>query len=542
MKLKQRSGTEADRERSIVECLPDAVVITTLDGTIRYANPAAEHLFGRYASDLVGTSISFPVRLGGISEIELQRPGGRMLPAELRVGETEWAGERVRVLTLRDATDRKRAEERAAQLDRERVARAEAEAASEAKSEFLAIMSHELRTPINAVIGYADLLHLGVAGPLTKDQQVKVTRILDSARHLLGLVNEVLDLSRVDANTLTVQRRAVLRAKVVDAALAVMQPDADARGVQMHSNCVDQTAAFLGDADRTRQILVHLLDNAIKFTQPGGRILVDCCDGLTPGPGVQLGDFSHWLCVRVVDTGVGIPPDRLASIFDPFVQVEGGHTRSSDGTGLGLTVSRRLARLMGGDLTVESELGKGSTFTLWLPAASEEQRGAADWQFAHAPIQPLDGLCEIGAVLTRATPAIIHAITDRIRAEQLLPGARSLRGAQLADHLGAYIVDLAGTLAAIEEMRGEPSRLLTDGADIQQLVADRHGAQRADLGCTLVNLRREWDIIGEEMTKVIRGVPVGDAAIAEALNVLERFLESGRTTSERALLRSHPRS
>lgn len=538
METERRRASDRDRLHSIVERLPDAVVIAGMDGSIRYANPAAEHLFGRYVRDLIGQDVGFPVVLGGLAEIEIVRPGGRVVTAELRVAETQWDGERVRVLTLRDATDRKRAEERSAQLERERLARAEAEAASQAKSEFLAIMSHELRTPINAVIGYADLLNLGISGPLTADQRVKVTRILDSARHLLGLVNEVLDLSQVDANRMSVQKRAVRLGLTVDAALAVIQTVADARGIQLKSSCNDGNGAFLGDADRVRQILVHVFSNAVKFTHPGGSVSVTCECDVTPEEGAVLGEHKRWVCVRVTDTGVGIPRDRLASIFDPFVQVQAGRTRPTDGSGLGLTVSRRLARLMGGDLTVRSEPGRGSTFTLWLPGATDEQREAADWRRVSQPVQQLEGLCEVGAMLTRALPNIVETIVTRIRGEQLIPGGRALRNAQLADHIAAYIADVASTIGAIEEMRGEPSRLVTDGSDIQLYVADRHGTQRAGLGCTSAALHREWAIIAEEMERIVRGAPVSEEAIEEALGVLERFIDSGRSAAVRALLRA----
>src|SRR5215216_3163036 len=149
---------DQSRLRSIVERMADGVVVVGFDGVIRFANPAAEQLFGRSADELTQTEFGFPAVTGDTAEIDVVRPGGGTVLAELRVVETEWEGEPSRLVSLRDITDRKRAEERAAQLDRERVARAEAEAANHAKSQFLAIMSHELRTPLNAVIGYSELL------------------------------------------------------------------------------------------------------------------------------------------------------------------------------------------------------------------------------------------------------------------------------------------------------------------------------------------------------------------------------------------------
>src|SRR6185436_17090077 len=154
----------------------------------------------------------------------------------------------------------------------------------------------------------------------------------------------------------------------------------------------------------------------------------------------------------------GIPTDRLASIFDPFVQVEAGKTRTSDGSGLGLTISRRLARLMGGDLTVESEADKGSTFTLWLCEASASDREAADWR-AESPdaAERLQGLSDTGNALLRELPNLCDAFVDRLRTERIVPNAHVLRSTQLADHVVGYVALMASMLKAIEEARGQPS-------------------------------------------------------------------------------------
>jgi len=270
-----------------------------------------------------------------------------------------------------DVTERIRAEEeRDRALYEAERARVEAEEASRAKSGFLANMSHEIRTPINAIVGYTDLIEMGIAGPVTERQQSQLERIRLSSQHLLGLINEILDFAKVESGQMTTRFEAVPVAEVVQAALALVQPQAAKAGLDVE-NRVDGDCAFSfrGDLDRVRQILVNLLSNAVKFTESGGRVVVEC--GVSPVPlaGARLAGEGPWTYVRVRDTGSGVPTAQAESIFEPFVQGETGHTRTKGGTGLGLAISRQLARLMEGDITLESEPGQGSTFTLWLPAS-----------------------------------------------------------------------------------------------------------------------------------------------------------------------------
>ena len=257
------------------------------------------------------------------------------------------------------------------------TAQGEAEEANRAKSQFLANMSHELRTPINAIIGYADLLEVGVAGPLTEGQQSYVDRLKSGSQHLIGLVNEILDLAKVEAGEMVVERQAAPIVDAAEAALSLVAPQAAAKEIEvvLEPPACDPESLYLGDADRVRQILVNVLSNAVKFTPSGGRIMVRChlldaCDH-TGAEGPRTGPC---IGVEVEDTGVGIAPEHLSRVFEPFLQVDDKNTRQEGGTGLGLTISRKLARLMGGDLTVESRPGEGSTFTLLLPAGTANER------------------------------------------------------------------------------------------------------------------------------------------------------------------------
>ena len=246
--------------------------------------------------------------------------------------------------------------------------RLEAEAASTAKSDFLAKMSHEIRTPINAMMGYAELLQMGISGPVTAAQQNQLDRIRASGNHLTELVGEILDLAKIEAGRMSVEERVASVADVADAALALIRPQAATKGVDVGSTTNGNgKPSFIGDPHRVQQILTNLLTNAVKFTPTGGQVSVHCA--LRPRHENPNSRGEHdWACVMVKDTGVGIARDDFDRIFQPFVQVDDGYTRNHGGTGLGLTISRSLAQMMGGDLTVESDIGVGSQFTLWLPS------------------------------------------------------------------------------------------------------------------------------------------------------------------------------
>lgn len=235
--------------------------------------------------------------------------------------------------------------------------RAAAEDANRAKSTFLAVMSHELRTPLNAIGGYVQLLDMGVHGPVTQAQSETLARIDRSQRHLLRLINDVLNLSRIEAGRVDYRIEDVVMATVIAATVPMIEPQAAAKNLRIERTVPAGTHAS-GDLEKVQQILINLLNNALKFTDPGGSIHIST--GNLPDSRVFL---------SVTDTGAGIPANMLDRIFEPFVQVDSSHSRAAEGTGLGLAISRDLARGMGGNLTAESTPGKGSTFTLTLKAA-----------------------------------------------------------------------------------------------------------------------------------------------------------------------------
>jgi signal transduction histidine kinase/PAS domain-containing protein len=236
-----------------------------------------------------------------------------------------------------------------------------AEDANRAKGQFLAQMSHELRTPLNAIGGYAQLLQMELHGPITAAQNEALERIQRSQRHLLSLINDVLNFAKLEAGHVGYEIRAVSVNEPVCGLEPLIAPQLRAKSLSYECVPLEHDAAVWADGDKLQQIMLNLLSNAIKFTPSGGSIRVS----------IAVGDET--VSIRVADTGIGIPADRFEAIFEPFVQLgrpaHGGIATGQDGTGLGLAISRDLARAMGGDLTVDSTLGKGSTFELRLPRA-----------------------------------------------------------------------------------------------------------------------------------------------------------------------------
>jgi signal transduction histidine kinase len=252
-------------------------------------------------------------------------------------------------------------------------AREAAEKANRAKSGFLANMSHELRTPLNAIGGYVDLLQLGVAGRTTEQQRHYLARVQRAQQHLLSLINDVLNFAKLDAGRVEYRRSPVPVPEVVAEAESYIAPLAEQKGVGFVSTGGPAVSA-VGDVEKVRQILINLLSNAVKFTRVGGTVETSW----------TARDRAVHIHVR--DTGIGVPEERLDSIFEPFVQVDADLTRMHQGTGLGLSIARELARGMTGDLTVRSHPGAGSTFTLRLPLVGVDPLDDAD----HHPVADTD--------------------------------------------------------------------------------------------------------------------------------------------------------
>lgn len=418
------------------------------------------------------------------------------------------------VNVLVDITDQKRVEAAFAEADH-------------AKNEFLATMSHEIRTPINAILGYVDLLNLEIPGRLSESQRSYVGRIQSAGRHLLALVDQVLDLSRLEADQLVVQQDVLRAAETADAVLAVVQPLAAARGIVLRcSGSPGSFHSYVGDEDRVRQMLINLLSNAAKFSDPGDSIELSWeMEEAEPGR-----THARWLCFRVADTGPGIAEDQLARIFEPFVQLEPARTRTRGGSGLGLAISRRLARQMGGDLAVESALGIGSTFTLRLPAsepaAAEPRRTEASESGVGA-----DLFSAAGHLLLASIDDIVGAFVNRLRSESRGPGVAAVSASHLGKHPAMFVTQIAVGLLALEQ----DAQLPGSDVEILRVCANEHGRHRASFGWSDVHVSREFDLLADELVRRVRRLRAQDEDLRPILGAVRWRIAQAKGYSLRAL-------
>ncbi|MCX8116576.1 MAG: ATP-binding protein [Desulfobacterota bacterium] len=239
-----------------------------------------------------------------------------------------------------------------------------AQEADRLKSAFLATMSHELRTPLNSIIGFTGILLQGLAGPLNEEQQKQLTMVQTSARHLLALINDILDISKIEAGQLTLSSSTFDLKNSLEKIVNMVAPLAEKKGLRLTLEVSDEVGALKTDQRRFEQVLLNLLNNAVKFTEKG-EVKVSC-----------LRDGDGYL-VSVRDTGIGMRPEEMEHIFEPFRQIDTGLTRKYEGTGLGLSISKRLVEIMGGSIQVASQFGQGSTFTVRLPKSGGRDEQSA---------------------------------------------------------------------------------------------------------------------------------------------------------------------
>jgi len=384
----QALAVSEQRLRDIFESAPIGIVFASLDGVMEDVNPTFCNMLGRSAEEIRGLhvgQITLPEDQGKlilpvsqlaareistyVGERRLVRHDGSMLHVRLSLKLMPGDGGRPPrvVAAVQNLEDERRVQE----LERARQA---AEAASLAKTEFLSRMSHELRTPLNAMLGFTQLLEMDTSEPLSERQRGRAEQIQLAGWHLLEMINDVLDLSRIEAGSMRLTPGPLQLETLVDEARALVEADARAQDLHITLTLHPQATCAWGDATRVKQILTNLLSNAVKYNVVGGSVTLS---SQAPEPG--------WVEIRVADTGLGMTPAQLANLFQPFNRL-GREYGGPSGTGIGLVVSRRLAELMGGSLHAASQAGAGSVFTLRLPSVQARDTPAEGGLVERAPV------------------------------------------------------------------------------------------------------------------------------------------------------------
>jgi PAS domain S-box-containing protein len=433
IKLDQRLRDQQFYTRSLIESNIDALMTTDPRGIITDVNKQMEALTGCTRDELIGApfkdcftdsdraeaGISRVLAEGKVTNYELT---ARAMDGTLTVvsyNATTFYNRARRLqgvfAAARDVTELKLIERTLQQKN------VELENASRLKSEFLANMSHELRTPLNAIMGFSEVLRDGIMGEMTPQQQVLAVKIFTSGQHLLALINDILDLSKVEAGKMTLELEPVQMSSLFVSSLSIIREKAATRRIRLNIQVAEDLGSMQADARKIKQIVYNLLSNAVKFTPEGGQVtlragVVSRADvghpsGSGTGRTFPLADteFAQFLEITVTDNGIGISPQDMEHLFKPFSQIESGLARKFEGTGLGLAMVKLLAELHGGTVAVESAAGQGSSFTAWLPLRAAEESALVS---AKAPPMP--------PPIAAAGPRIALVVEDDIQSADLI--------------------------------------------------------------------------------------------------------------------------
>ncbi|MEQ1583296.1 MAG: Tar ligand binding domain-containing protein [Candidatus Nitrotoga sp.] len=390
------------RTRTVLDNVDEGIIAINEDGAIEIFNPAAEHIFGYKGNEIIGKNASLltqesnrdqhngsskqhqqlnkPTTPGISREIVGVRKNGTNFPLEFKTREIRFNMRQLHIVVTRDLTAHKQAEAEQKKHEQVQQRNVELETASRMKSEFFSTMSHELRTPLNAIIGFSEVLKDGLIGDLTDEQRGYIGDILESGQHQLSLINDILDLSKIEAGKMTLYLEPVDLSLLLSNSLSMVKGKAAAQNIHLSLDIADRLGDIQADMRKVKQIVYNLLSNAVKFTPKGGDVTLRA----RRVPRAQVGQLTgRWAAGRsfpwndnkitdfieisVTDSGIGIANEDFERLFTPFSQIDSSLARKFEGTGLGLTIVKNLVELHSGTVTVESAEGQGACFTVWLP-------------------------------------------------------------------------------------------------------------------------------------------------------------------------------
>jgi PAS domain S-box-containing protein len=516
MKLDQRLRDQHFYTRSLIESNIDALMTTDPRGIITDVNKQTEALTGCTRDELIGAPFKNYFTDSGRAEAGINRvlTEGKVtnyeLTARARDGTLTVVSynattfhDRDRnlqgvVAAARDVTELKRFEQALQQKN------VELEDSSRMKSEFLANMSHELRTPLNAIIGFSEVLRDGLLGTMTDQQRGFIGDIFSSGKHLLALINDILDLSKVEAGKMLLDLEPVEVSAFLMSSLSIVKENAAAHRIRLAMDAAEELGATQADPRKVKQILYNLLSNALKFTVEGGavtlrarhvpRAQVGQPSGSWTGRSFPLADteFAEFLEISVTDSGIGISPEGMKHLFKPFSQIDSGLARKFEGTGLGLAMVKLLAELHGGTVAVESAVGEGSCFTVWLPLRAVEEGALTS---AEAPAAP--------RIEAPAGARVALMVEDDFKAADLIR--------MQLEAVGFTVLDAASAEAALALVVQQPLSLIT----LDILLPNMDGWDFLSRLKQMPNLGRIPVVIISVVADRNKGLALGAAAIMQ---------------------------